>query len=92
MAGVNIYVDKDGNEIRATEKAYRLFYKTNGFVLKDAKPDKKEKAVRGRSYEDWTVSGLQNALKEAGMKYDACAKKKELFDLLSEADTFEKET
>lgn len=52
MSKMNTYVDKDGYKIRATEKAYELYYKKQGFKLDMDKSDAAASGQGGENPED----------------------------------------
>lgn len=99
MSKMNTYENKDGYKIRATEKAYNLYYKKQGFkpvadkvvaVVPEQTEGNPEEVVPGEAesadsdeYKSWNVASLKEALNEAGIEYPKGATKAELYQLLN---------
>lgn len=79
------YVDKDGYEIMATEKAYNMMYKAMGFLPKEEpsneNTDSGEKTGSGESEKSLTVKELRELLTDAGVAFNPKAKREELLNL-----------
>ena len=76
---LNTY-QKEGYKIHATEKAYKLFYKKQGFV-----PIGSE-VVSKKKISEMTVAELKKYLQEAGVAIPPKAGKKELLELTETLD------
>lgn len=70
---MNTYQNSNGYKIQATEKAYNLFYKKQGFIPVEGIPVKK--------ITDMTAAELKKYLQEAGVEIPPKAGKKELLEL-----------
>lgn len=67
---------KDGKTIRATQKAYEVIYKSDGYKIKgQEEPDQ-------LGYEDITVAEIKDILDKDGVEYNEKDTKPVLFDLL----------
>lgn len=72
------YTNKEGYEIRATEKAYKLFYEKQGFLPVESKAA----AKKTKPLEKKSIDEIKTALLEAGVDFPENAEKKDLLELL----------
>lgn len=71
------YQNSSGYKIKATEKAYKLFYEKQGF-----KPVKEtEQAKQEKPLEKWTITELKKALEAAKVPFEGTSGKGELMEL-----------
>lgn len=92
-AKLQVYEDKDGYRIRATEKAYDLYYRRQGFrpvsaeIAEAATQDAGDQG--STDFAKMTTAALKAYLADAGILFDSKAKKAELVKLAEEsaADT-----
>lgn len=84
MNSLNTYRNKDGYVIKATRKAYNLFYKKQGFVPVTEQNADESKALPKR---EPTVAELKAQLTAAGIEFPDKAKRSDLVKLLEGADS-----
>lgn len=75
------YVNKEGYEIHATEKSYRLFYEKMGFIEKKENQEEDNKDITKMS-----VKQLKAYCDEKGITYEPDAKKNDLLSIIQEAE------
>lgn len=79
MSEINLYQDHTGYKIRATEKAYNLFYKPQGFAPVADASAPADPAVKP---EKMTAAELKEYLQRNGAEIPPKAGKKELLELV----------
>lgn len=91
---LHTYANKDGYRIRATKKAYEMYYKSQGFYLCSEIEDHstggtdREDATDSTSeagFDAMKTADLKVYLEEKGIEYDSRARKEELVKLAEQA-------
>lgn len=78
MSEIKQYEDKDGNRIRATSKAYEMYYRKIGFNPVGAANHGAEDVGTSSKFSTMKVADLRQYLKDEGIVFDPKAKREEL--------------
>ncbi len=86
MADLRDYVNKDGYRIRATTRAYELYYRKQGFRPVEALQQEQKPEAAKLSFAKMNIVELKKYLTERGIPFEAKAKREELAAACEAAD------